>query len=341
VKLKDIASLLDGELSGSPDGEIRDVKGMDEAAEGDIAFVAGKKQLKKAAESRASCLLVAEFAPSIQAAQIKVADPQYAFAVLLGHFHPVPRPPAGVDGRAFVAEDARLAEDVSVQAFAYISSAASIGRGTVIYPGVYIGEGAAVGEDCVLCPGVVLMHGVEVGNRVTIHANSVVGSDGFGYMQREEKNVKIPQVGGVIVGNDVEIGAAVAIDRATAGNTVIGRGTKIDNLAQIAHNVKIGENSIIVAQVAIGGSPTVGNNVMLGGQAGIADHAIIEDGTLVGAKGGVMGTLKRGIYSGSPVIPHRDWLKASALFAKLPELNRRIALLEKKLIDSERGRKDD
>jgi UDP-3-O-[3-hydroxymyristoyl] glucosamine N-acyltransferase len=341
VKIKDIATLLDGEVSGDPDIEIKDVKGIEDAGEGDITFAAGRKMIQRASESTASCILVGDFIPDTKSSQLKVKDPQYAFMELLSRYHPVSHPSPGIDSRAFVHEEATMADDVSLQAFAYISSKATVGRGTVIYPGVFVGEGVTVGEECVLYPGVVLMHGVTVGNGVTIHSNSVIGSDGFGYVQRNGKHMKVPQVGGVIIGDDVEIGAAVTIDRATAGNTVIGSGTKIDNLVQVAHNVKVGENSILVAQVAIAGSTTVGNNVVLGGQAGIADHVNIEDGTMIAAKGGVMSDLKKGIYSGVPVQPHRDWLRASALFARLPELYKRLTSLEEKIHKSEGGRDDD
>jgi UDP-3-O-[3-hydroxymyristoyl] glucosamine N-acyltransferase len=163
---------------------------------------------------------------------------------------------------------------------------------------------------------------------VIIHSGAVIGSDGFGYVMEKGMHYKIPQVGGVIIGDDVEIGANAAIDRATTGNTIIGRGTKIDNLVQIAHNVKIGENSVIAAQTGVAGSTEIGNYVVFGGQAGVADHTRIDDGVMVGAQSGAMGHVKKGIYSGSPMIPHRDWLKSIAIFAKLPELNKRIKELE-------------
>jgi len=170
-----------------------------------------------------------------------------------------------------------------------------------------------------------------IGNRVIIHPNAVIGSDGFGYVFEEGKHNKIPQVGIVMIEDEVEIGAGVAIDRATTGATVIGKGTKIDNLVQIGHNVRIGTNVILVAQVGIGGSSRIGDGTVLGGQAGIADHTVIEAGTRIAAQSGVVGVVKRGVYGGTLSIPQRDWLKASALFARLPELKKRIEALEKKL----------
>lgn len=341
MKIREIAALLSGELSGDPDIDIQGVKGIEDAGEGDITYIVGRKMLPQALKSMASCILVDDFIPDTRAAQLKVKDPQFAFATLLNRYYPPSHPLPGLDSNAFVHEEATIAENVSVQAFAYISSRATVGRGTVVYPGVFIGEGVTVGEDCVLNPGVVLMQGVKIGNRVIIHANSVVGSDGFGYLQRKGKNIKIPQVGGVIIGDDVEIGAGVTIDRATSGNTVIGSGTKVDNLVQIAHNVKIGENCILVAQVAIAGSSTLGRNVVIGGQAGIANHVNINDETMIGAKGGVMSDLKKGIYSGVPVQPHREWLRSSAFFARLPEINKRLTSLEEKIHQIEGGRDDD
>jgi UDP-3-O-[3-hydroxymyristoyl] glucosamine N-acyltransferase len=201
---------------------------------------------------------------------------------------------------------------------------------------VFIGEGTVIGNNCILYPHVTLRERVFIGDRVIIHSGSVIGSDGFGYVFDKGKYHKIPQVGGVIVGDDVEIGSNVSVDRATTGDTIIGKGTKIDNLAQIGHNVKIGNNSIIVAQVGIGGSSEIGDYVTIGGQVGIADHTRIESETMLGAKSGVMGHMPKGIYSGAPAIPHRDWLKSKAICAKLPELYKKIKELEEKIYALER-----
>jgi len=199
-----------------------------------------------------------------------------------------------------------------------------------------VGENTTVGKDCMIYPNVVLRENVKVGNKVIIHSGSVIGSDGFGYVFEEGRYHKIPQVGGVIIGDDIEIGSNVSIDRATTGNTIIGKGTKIDNLVQIAHNVKIGENTIIVAQVGIAGSTEVGDFVTLAGQVGIADHVKIGSGTVIGAQSGIASDLTKGFYTGSPALPHREWLRAHALFAKLPELYKKIKELEKKIKELER-----
>jgi UDP-3-O-[3-hydroxymyristoyl] glucosamine N-acyltransferase len=333
VKLKDIAALLEGEVRGNGGAVITGVAGAEQAGEGQITFLAGKKRLsQRLAAVKASCVLVEEFVEDASVNQLRVDDPQYAFALLLGQFYPRTHGPLGVSELAYVARDVHLGEDVSVRPFAYLSPGARLGHRTVVYSGVYVGREVEVGEDCVLYPNVVLMPGTRLGDRCIIHAGSVVGADGFGYLQREGRNVKVPQVGGVDIGDDVEIGACTTIDRATTGNTVIGEGTKIDNLVQVAHNVTIGPHSVIVAQVGIAGSSKLGDHVMLGGQAGMADHVEIASGVMLGGRTGVMQNIdKPGVYSGLPAMPHRDWLRTLSMFAKLPEMHRRIAELEEKL----------
>jgi len=336
MKLKELALLLHGELKGDPDTEILGVAGIHDVKEGEITFLSDPKLLKECAHSKASCVIVKDVIPDMDKPQIAVKNPQYSFAQLLGHFFPKPLPAMGVSSLAFVSPLAMVGKEVSIQPFAYICDNVTIGRDTVIYPGVFIGEGTVIGDGCTIYANVTIREKVTVGNRVMIHSGSVIGSDGFGYVWEEGRHYKIPQVGGVIIGEDVEIGANVTIDRATTGNTVIGRGTKIDNLVQIAHNVTIGEHSIIVAQVGIAGSSEIGNFVTLAGQAGIPDHVKIADGCIIGAQAGVIGNLSKGIYLGSPAMPHRDWLKSTALFARLPELNKRIKELEEKVMTLER-----
>lgn len=331
MKLREIADIISGELLGDPETEIRGVAGVTDGLEGDITFLSDNRYLRDCLSSKASAVIVKEFIDDLKKPQIKVKNPYYAFAILLEHFHPREKEKEDISPDARVSEGARIGRGVTIYPFVYVSEGAEIGDNTVVYPFVYIGRGSIIGSSCLIYPNVTIREGVKIGNRVIIHAGAVIGSDGFGYVFEQERHHKIPQVGGVIIGDDVEIGANVTIDRATTGDTIIGNGTKIDNLVQIGHNVRIGENTIIVAQVGIGGSTTIGKHVMLGGQAGVSDHAIIEDGTMVGAQSGVMGHLKQGIYSGCPVIPHREWLKASALFARLPEIMKRIKEIEDKL----------
>jgi UDP-3-O-[3-hydroxymyristoyl] glucosamine N-acyltransferase len=340
VKLEELASLVDGEIFGDHNLEITGVSGISEAGEGDITFIAAKRFIKELSQCRASCIIVKEPIEGLGITQLKVSNPYFAFAKLLGHFYVKPLRPLGINKDAFVSDKAQIGEDVSVFPYAYISDGVSIGKGSVIYPYVCIGENSSVGAECILYPNVTLREGVTIGNRVIIHAGSVIGSDGFGYVFEEGRYHKIPQVGGVIIEDDVEIGSNSVVDRATTGNTIIGKGTKIDNLVQIGHNVKIGDNAVLVGQVGIGGSSEIGDFVTLGGQAGVADHTKIASGTMIGAQSGVMGNVTKGAYSGSFAIPHRDWLKAQAVFAKLPELQKKIRELEEKIKELERrGRK--
>ncbi|MEW6214056.1 MAG: UDP-3-O-(3-hydroxymyristoyl)glucosamine N-acyltransferase [Nitrospirota bacterium] len=339
MKLKEIASLFNGEIIGPPEAddiEITGVSGIKEAKEGDITFVSAERYIKDLSGCRASCVIVKEPIADVGIAQLKVSNPYLAFAKLLEHFYIKPQEPTGISKDAIVSDKAKIGDDVSIFPFSYISDGVSIGDRTVIYPYVFVGENTTIGEQCIIYPNVTLRENVKIGNRVIIHSGSVIGSDGFGYVFGEGRHYKIPQVGGVIIEDDVEIGSNVSVDRATTGNTIIGRGTKIDNLVQIAHNVKIGENSIIIAQVGIGGSTEIGDFVTLAGQVGITDHAKIESETMVGAQSGIMGHVKKGAYSGTPAISHRDWLKAQAIFAKLPELYKKIKELEERIKELER-----
>ncbi len=336
MKLRELASLLNGEILGDRDIEISGVSGVNDAKEGDITFISARKYLKDISKSKASCILVKEPLPDAGVIQLKVANPQLAFAKLLKHFYVKPYKPVGLSKDSFVSAKAKIGTDVSIHSFSYISDGVSIGTGSVIYPNVFVGENTSIGENCLLYPNVTVREGITIGNNVIIHSGSVIGSDGFGYVFDGGRHHKIPQVGGVIVEDDVEIGANVCIDRATIGNTKIGTGTKIDNLVQIAHNVTIGSNSILVSQVGIAGSCEIGDYVTLAGQVGIADHIKIESETIIGAKSGVLGDMRKGIYAGSPAIPHREWLKSQALFPRLPELYKKVKELEEKVSELER-----
>ncbi len=338
MRLKDIASLVDGEIIGTHDIEITGASGINEAKEGDITFIASKKYLKDLLNCKASCVITKEPIANLNIPQLKVSNPYLAFAKILRSFYVEKQKPVGISEDTYISEKSHVGKNVSIYPFSYISDDVSIGDETIIYPFVFIGKNCSIGERCIIYPNVTIREDVKIGKDVIIHSGSVIGSDGFGYVFEEDKKryFKIPQVGGVIIEDEVEIGSNVSIDRATTGNTIISKGTKIDNLVQVAHNVKIGENSIIIAQVGIGGSTEIGNFVTLAGQVGVSDHAKIETGTMVGAKSGVTGHLVRGIYSGIPAIPHKDWLKAEAIFSKLPELYKKIKELEKKISELER-----
>lgn len=331
MKLENIADLIKGTVIGDAEVEITGVSGISDAQKGDITFLAGTKMLKELKTCQASAVIAKEPLEGIDKPQIITKNPQYAFARLLSHFYVKPQPNRGVSPDAFVSETAHIGENVTVYPFAYIADGAKIGSDTVIYPGVFIGEDSIVGEGCLIYSNVAIREGVSIGNKVIIHAGAVIGADGFGYVFEEGKHQKIPQIGGVIIEDEVEIGAGTTIDRATIGNTIVGKGTKIDNLVQIAHNVRIGRHVILVSQAGIAGSCQIGDGVILGGQVGVADHTVIEAGTMLSSKSGATGEMKKGVYSGTLPMPHRDWLRAMALFAKLPELNKKVRELEEKI----------
>lgn len=337
MRLKDFSEKVQGSILGDPDAEITGVAGIQDAGEGDITFLASRQFNKYLTGSRAACVIVREPVEGLSIPQLLVANPYYAFAIALEHFYPKAAKQPGISTLASLAGSVKLGKDVTVMPFACISDKVSIGDNTVVHPGVFVGDNTRLGADCVIHANVVIRENVQVGDRVVIHAGTVVGSDGFGYVFEKGRHYKIPQVGGVIIGDDVEIGSNVSIDRANLGNTIIGKGTKIDNLVQIAHNVTIGDNSLIIAQVGIGGSTEIGSFVTLAGQVGVADHTTIESGTMAGAQSGLMGHVKKGTYSGTFALPHRDWLRSQSVFAQLPALQKKIKELEDRIQNLEKG----
>ncbi len=337
MKLREFSEIIRGTIIGDPEIEITGVSGIRDAKEGDISFISSPKYLRYLHESKASCMIVKDAVEGVTVTQLIVPNPHYAFAKALELFYPGPVFEPRISDRSMVSDKAVVGKGVSIFPFSYISDGVSIGDETVILPGVFIGEKTRVGSRCMIYPNVTIRENVRIGDRVVIHAGTVIGSDGFGYVFEKGMHYKIPQVGGVVIEDDVEIGSNVSIDRATTGNTVIGSGTKIDNLVQIAHNVKIGEKSLIIAQVGISGSSEIGSHVILAGQVGVADHSTIDSGTMIGAQSGLSGHIPQGVYSGSPAIPHRNWLRAQSLFAKLPEMHKKMKELEERLNKVEKG----
>lgn len=337
MKLKDFSATVEGIIIGDPDIDITGVSGVKDAKKGDITFVSSPKFLKYAHGSEASCIIVKEAIEGMNITQLKVSNPYYAFARALEYFYPAPSFKPVISSAAEISPKAMLGKDVSILPLSYVSDGVSIGEKTVVCPGVFIGENTKIGCQCIIYPNVTIRENILIGDRVIIHSGSVIGSDGFGYVFEKGAHYKIPQAGGVIIEDDVEIGSNCSIDRATINNTVIRRGTKIDNLVQIAHNVTIGEKSLIVAQVGIGGSSEIGDFVTIGGQTAIADHAAIDSGTMIVGQSGLAGRVTRGIYAGSPAIPHKTWLRAQALYGKLPEMNKKLRELEERLTKFEKG----
>jgi UDP-3-O-[3-hydroxymyristoyl] glucosamine N-acyltransferase len=336
MKLKEIAEIINGRIIGRDDIDITGVSGITDAKDGEITFLSDKRYLKDLMNSDAAAVILKEPIEGLKKSFVIVENPLYAFAKLLSFFHKKTRDFEGIHKNTYISDRASISKDVTIYPFVYIADDVTIETGTVLFPGVYVGERSYIGKNCLIYPNVTIREDVKIGDNVIIHSGSVIGADGFGYVFDSGIHHKIPQIGGVIIEDDVEIGANSTIDRATTGNTVIGKGSKIDNLVQIGHNVKIGENTILVAQVGIGGSSFIGNYCVLGGQVGVSDHADVETGTMVGAKSGIMpGKLSKGIYSGIPVIHHKEWLKAVSIFSKLPDIYKRIKELEDKIKQSE------
>jgi UDP-3-O-[3-hydroxymyristoyl] glucosamine N-acyltransferase len=331
-RLKELAQWVDGTVVGDGETEISGVAAVEEAQAGEITFIADLKYLPKLSETKASAVIVSREVSRADKPLLCVTHPHLAFAKILTLFFQKPYQPKGIDSNTWISPSAKLGKDLTLYPFVYIGERCSIGDRVTLYPGVYVGEDAAVGEDSILYANVSVYSGTLVGKRVILHSGVVIGGDGFGYVKEGKKNVKIPQVGSVEIEDDVELGANTTVDRATLGKTIIRRGTKIDNLVQVAHNVVIGEDSILCAQAGISGSTKIGSNVTLAGQVGVVDHVEIGDNVIVGAQAGVTHNLpgNQG-YVGSPALPHREFLRSNAVFPKLPEMRKTLADMARRL----------
>ena len=336
-KLKELAEWVGGTVVGNEEIEISGVGAIEEARSGEITFIANPKVLPKLSKTNASAVIVSKEVTQAEKPLLCVTDPYLAFAKNLALFSHRSYQPKGIDSRAWISSTATLGKDLTLSPFVYIGDRCSIGDRVTLFPGVYVGEDSSIGEDSILHPHVSVYSGTVIGKRVILHSGVVIGSDGFGYVKEGRKNVKIPQVGKVEIEDDVEIGANTTIDRAALGKTIIRRGVKIDNLVQVAHNVTIGEDSIIVAQVGISGSTKIGNNVTLAGQVGVVGHIEIGDNVMVGAQAGVTHDLPANQgYVGSPALPHREFLRAITVFPKLPEMRKTLIEIEKRLENIEK-----
>jgi UDP-3-O-[3-hydroxymyristoyl] glucosamine N-acyltransferase len=330
--LNEIAAFLNGSVSGDGGVVIERIRGIDEAGEGDLTFVANPIYRKKMETTGASAILVVPGTACAGKNLLIVGDPYVALGQLLALFHPEDEEISGISKNATVEAGADVSPEAVVYPGVHVCSGARVEKQAVLYPGVFIGRYAAVGEASILYPGVTVYRRCRIGRRVVLHAGVVVGSDGFGFALPGQENRKIPQVGYVQIDDDVEIGANTTIDRGALGRTWIQRGVKIDNLVQIAHNVVIGEYSIIVAQVGISGSTQLGKGVVIGGQTGIVGHIRIGDGVMAAARSGVHKDIPPGrIVAGSPHMPHREWLKMEACLPKLPEMREALAALQRRV----------
>ena len=334
--LKELAELVGGEVAGNDKVVIKGVAPIESAVEGDITFITTSKY--------ADLLKICAASAIITTPEIKVENrdliisknPQLAYAKILTLLNSRPYMPKGIDRRAYIGRRPRISDSVSIYPFAYIGDDVEIGERTVVHTGVSIGNGCIIGNDVTIYPNTTIMDRCILGNRVIIHAGVVIGADGFGFARDGKRHYKIPQTGIVQIDDDVEIGANTTVDRAAFGKTRIMRGTKIDNLVQVAHNVVIGEDGIIVALVALGGSSKLGNNVTLGGQVAVADHINIGNNVMIAGQSGVAADIPENqVMSGTPAIHHMEWLKASLTFSKLPEMRKAIKELEKKVAELE------
>jgi UDP-3-O-[3-hydroxymyristoyl] glucosamine N-acyltransferase len=332
MKLKKIADLVNGRIVGDPDIDISGVSDLKTANQGEISFLADKKSLRSVYNTNASALIAKEVVKDLTINMIIVDNPHLAFAKTLGIFYKKSFKAIGISKNAEIGSDVTFGENVSIYPLVFIGNNVSIGNRAVIFPHTYIGNNVSIGDDSLVYPNVTIRDDVIIGNNVIIHSGTVIGSDGFGYAREKERLYKVPQVGGVLVEDDVEIGANVTIDRATIDKTVIGRGTKIDNLVQIAHNVKIGKNCIIISQVALGGSVEISDEVILAGQAAVREHVKIGRGVMVGGQSGIGHDVPDGqMVSGTPAIPHKTWMRAQSIYSKLPDYIKRLHKLERKI----------
>jgi UDP-3-O-[3-hydroxymyristoyl] glucosamine N-acyltransferase len=334
MRLSELAAAVGGTVDGDGGVVVGAVSGLQEAMAGDVSFLANPKYAPLVQHTHASAVIVArDFAGERPCALIRVDNPDKAFTQAALMLSPKPvQPQPGIHPTAVIAADAAIGKDVGVGPYCVVEPGARIGDRSILGSSCYIGHGCSVGEDCRFHPHVTLREHVTVGNRVIIHNGAVIGSDGFGYYRQGEAWVKIPQVGVVVIGDDVEIGANTTVDRARFGRTVIGRGTKIDNLVQIAHNVQVGEHVAMAAQVGISGSARVGRGVQLAGQVGVAGHLAIGDGAVVLAQSGVSKDVPAGaVMFDSPAMPQGKAARLHAHVARLPELKERVAELERRI----------
>jgi UDP-3-O-[3-hydroxymyristoyl] glucosamine N-acyltransferase len=329
-----IALLINGKIEGNPDVPVTSFGKIENAKEGELSFFANLKYEEYLYSTKASVIIINdtfELKQPVSATLIRVQDAYSAFATLLTRYQEMMQQHlTGVQQPSYIAKTVVYGEKVFIGAFACIDENVTLGNNTKIYPHAYIGSGVSIGANCIIHPGVKIYHGCKIGNHVIIHAGTIIGSDGFGFApQADGSFIKVPQIGNVVVEDNVEIGANTTIDRATIGSTIIKEGAKLDNLIQIAHNVEIGNSTVIAAQTGISGSTKIGSGVMIGGQAGIVGHIQIGDGAKINAQSGVSKSLEPGkAVTGSPAYDYTAALRSQAISRKLPELEKRIKELE-------------
>jgi UDP-3-O-[3-hydroxymyristoyl] glucosamine N-acyltransferase len=332
MTLGEVARLVGGELRGDPNVVIERVAALEDAEPGSLTFYADKRHVARLASLRATAVLVDGSAPAIACATIVVPHPYVAFVQVVAALHPPRRPAAGIHPTAVIASTAELGPGAAIGPWVVIGERSRIGRNAVLHAGVVVYDEVMIGDDFTAHAHAVIREGCRLGHRVVLHAGAVVGSDGFGYLPLPTGPQAIPQVGGVVLEDDVEIGANTTVDRAALGDTVVGRGTKIDNLVIVAHGCRIGAGSLLAAQVGLAGGTVVGDGVMLGGQVGSAGHLTIGDGARVAAKSGISSDLEAGgTYGGIPAVDIGAWRRMASGWLRLGELLRRVRRLERRL----------
>lgn len=333
AKLHELAALIGACLDGDPDVEIQRMATIDQAQKGDITFLANPKYLPLLAETQAGAVIIGigVEAPA-KLNLLRCENPYLAFAKILTFLHVQSPESLGISPRASVDPTADIAPGVTIHAGCVVGARVKIGSKTTLYPNVVLYDDVTLGEDCIIHAGVVIREGCRIGHRVILQPSAVIGSDGFGFAPDGERYYKIPQIGIVVVEDDVEVGACSCIDRAALGVTRLGEGVKIDNMVQIAHNVTIGAHTVIAAQTGISGSSKIGRHCTFGGQSSTAGHLKTGDNLIVAGRGALAGNTDGDqIVSGAPAIPHRDWLKASMIFAKLPALRKEVLRMQREI----------
>ncbi|MEO7312003.1 MAG: UDP-3-O-(3-hydroxymyristoyl)glucosamine N-acyltransferase [Chitinophagaceae bacterium] len=339
-----IAAIISGTIDGNPYATVDSFGKIEEAVTGQLAFLANPKYEEHLYNTGASVIIInatQELKQSIDATLIRVPDAYSAFATLLATYQQLQTEQlTGIEHPSFIDPTSTIGENVFVGAFAYIGKNVTIGNGVKIFPQVFIGDNAAIGDGTILMPGVKIYHDCKLGKNITVHASTVIGSDGFGFAPQADGSFKkVPQIGNVVIEDGVEIGSNTSIDRATIGSTTIRAGAKIDNLVQIAHNVEVGNNTVIAAQSGISGSTKLGRNVMIGGQVGIVGHLQIGDGAKVNAQSGVSKSIEAGkAVTGSPAFDYTAALRSQAAARKLPEMEKRLKELEKQVAEMQHAK---
>jgi UDP-3-O-[3-hydroxymyristoyl] glucosamine N-acyltransferase len=331
-----IASFLNGKVEGKPDVKVTTVSPIENAREGSLAFLANPKYTKFIYSTGASIVLVSEHFKAEQEVKttlIRVDDAYKAFATLLDLYQSSLPQKSGIEPQVSISKTARLGENCYIGNFACLGDNVNVGNNVKIYPQVYLGDNVKIGDNTILYPGVKIYHGCIIGSNCIIHSNTVIGSDGFGFAPADGSYKKIPQIGNVVIEDGVEIGSNVSIDRATMGSTIIHKGVKLDNLIQIAHNVEIGENTVMAAQVGVSGSTKLGKNCMVGGQVGFAGHISLADNVKIGAQAGIGSSVEEAGTAlwGSPAFEYKKVSRSIAVYKKLPELYTRLNQLEREL----------